>query len=326
MARLESEGKMGFYPTPKKSLGYIKYFLLFYASDCTKNIHLLDPCCGEGEALDFFICPMGVRWGIELDPVRAEKASKTLDHVIQCSIFDARVNPLGRMGLLWLNPPYSSDEGERTEMKFLKHAIKWLATDGVLVFIVPEVIFEKESNRRWISEHFKDIRVFRLSVEDYPRFKQVVLFGVKRSERVEDPEEVFSPPPYQHIEVSNISPYIVPVTDGPTIFQAGDGVTEEDVRKNRENVLKKLKEIGFLQDTESLTIRPIFPLRKGHLVSLITCGVINGKVEIGDNFLVIKGFSDRVETVRETDKEKIITNTYRVGIRVMGPDGWYDVT
>ena len=60
--------------------------------------------------------------------------------MILCSIFDARVNPLGSMGLLFLNPPYDTEEGERVEMKFLKHSLKWLCPDGVLIFIVPEHI------------------------------------------------------------------------------------------------------------------------------------------------------------------------------------------
>lgn len=323
MARLEAESKMGFYPTPEKSLRVIGSWISFPRY---RDVHLLDPCCGEGDAIMGLYSPYATRWGIELDPKRAEEASKNLNHVVQCSIFDARINPLGQMGLLWLNPPYSTEEGERVEMKFLRHAIKWLSVDGVLVFIVPEGIFGKESTRRWIAEHFRDIKIFRLVREDYPQFKQAVLFGYKRLERIEDPESIPAPP-YPHIEDIAVDPYKVPSTDGPKVFQGGDSITEDDILKNRENVLKKLKEIGLLQDNQILAVRPIFPLRKGHLISLVTCGVINGKVEIGGGeFLVIKGFSDRVETVRETDKEKITTNTYRVGIRVMGPDGWYDVT
>ena len=72
------------------------------------------------------------------------------------------------MGLLWLNPLYNSENGERTEMKFLKHSIKWLCYHGILVFIVPEHILEREKDRVWIGQHFSDITFLRLDRDDYP--------------------------------------------------------------------------------------------------------------------------------------------------------------
>ena len=146
---------------------------------------------------------------------------------MQGSILDARINPLGSVGLLYLNPPYDWDDGERLEMKFLKHAHKWLCTDGVLVFLVPELIFHYEKHRSWIGQYFYDIRIVRVTKADYPAFKQVVLFGKKRKERHET-GTVMSPS-YPYIEDAEASSYAVPLTTGPGVFQGTDTVTDEEV-------------------------------------------------------------------------------------------------
>lgn len=187
MARLESNAKMGYYPTPPHTLSHILDWIMFQKPVGSKGSHLLDPCCGTGEALQQFHLGDSdiITYGVELDAHRAAEAREKLQYAVQGSIFDARINPLGSMGLLYLNPPYDWDNGERVEMKFLKHATKWLCTDGVLAFLVPELIFLYEKHKSWIGQHFYDINVLRVTRADYPAFKQVVLFGKKRKERHE---------------------------------------------------------------------------------------------------------------------------------------------
>jgi len=48
MARLESNKKMGYYPTPKQTLRVIENWI-----SAGYNTNFLDPCCGEGKALGF---------------------------------------------------------------------------------------------------------------------------------------------------------------------------------------------------------------------------------------------------------------------------------
>ena len=137
MARLESNAKMGFYPTPETTLEHLKEWI-----SCGESVHLLDPCSGAGKALAE-LAGQGRTYGIELDQERGAEAKGTLDRFAEGSIFNARINPLGSMGLLFLNPPYDTEDGERVEMKFLKHAHKWLADGGLLVFIVPGHVLEE---------------------------------------------------------------------------------------------------------------------------------------------------------------------------------------
>ena len=161
---------MGYYPTPQHTLLHILNWIAFQKPAGPKGSHVLDPCCGTGEALQqfHFRNPHITTYGVELDAQRVMEACDKLRFAVHGSIFDARINPLASVGLLFLNPPYDWDEGERLEMKFLKHAHKWLCVDGVLVFLVPELIFSYEKHRNWIGQHFYDVRVVRVDEGGLP--------------------------------------------------------------------------------------------------------------------------------------------------------------
>jgi predicted RNA methylase len=335
MARLASNEKMGYYPTPSLSLEHIQRFF----TGVDKLLYVLDPCCGEGYAVSNVLPYSADMWvtayGVELDPERASVAERNIGtgKVLQGSIFDAQIRPLGCFGLLYLNPPYDSEDGERVEIKFLKHANRWLAPKGVLVFIVPEHIFEKPDHREWIGQHFRSIRVYRLHRDDFPTFNQVVMFGYKRPSRSEV-GEVIPPPPYQHIEdvtpfLTDRDRYTIPDTDGPTeLFQMKESVTEEDIAGYKPKLLAELDKIRG--KAESLTqLSPLLPLRKGHLVTLLTAGALDGRIDTPDGFLLVKGFSERVRYTREEDDKEITTDTYNVCVRVIDATGekprWFDI-
>ena len=322
MARLESNLKMGFYPTPDKTLQLLRGWLVF-----KDHAKILDPCCGPGAALARLTkYSNAATYGVELDRERADQAAGKLNYLALGSIFDVRINPLASIGLLYLNPPYDTENGERVEMQFLKHATKWLCDSGTLVFLVPEHIFDVDKYRLWISHHYSDIRIVRVHRDDYPLFKQAVMFARKRDESRYTKPSVFPEKPYRHIEDASPVPYIASYTPGPEIFQGTDAVTDEDVSNNRENVLREIQRMAGTH-TGAVILRPLLPLRKGHLVSLITAGTIDGRVESIDGPLVIKGFHDRKEERRIEDDVEITKETFSVGIRVMetGKGVWYDI-
>jgi hypothetical protein len=261
---------------------------------------------------------------MELDAHRAVEAGEKLRFAAQGSIFDTRINPLGSMGLLYLNPPYDWDNGERLEMKFLKHAHKWLCTDGVLVFIVPELIFLYDKHRSWIGQYFSDIRVVRVARDDYPAFKQVVFFGKKRKERHEAGR--MASPPYPYIDDLDPAEYMVPLTEGPKVFQGTDTVTDEEVIGHWANVIREIASI-CKQSSVTSQLSPLLPLRKGHLTSLLTAGILDGRVDTVDGPMILKGFSDRTKSTYYEDDKEITHDTFSVGIRVIEPfkGVWYDI-
>jgi hypothetical protein len=317
MARLESNSKMGYYPTWETTLRHLRGWI-----SCGEATHTLDPCCGTGGALAE-IAQGTHTYGIELDHNRAQSAGDILAECVEGSIFTARINPLGSMGLLFLNPPYDASDGERVEMQFLKAAHKWLAHGGVLVFIVPEHVFASERTQRWIAHRYDDLHTVRVARQDYPRFNQVILFGRKRPEGEPSP---FSP--VGHC-INDETPrvYTVPETSGPTVFQGDPTITHDEILAHQPKLARVLREIS--KDTGDTTqLSPILPLRKGHMVSLLTSGVLDGTLETDRGPLIVKGFSDRVETsaVDADETHEIVRNSFSVGIRVIEEGGWYDIT
>lgn len=317
--RLKGRVKAGFYPTPEKTLQEVKRWL----SNPQKTF-VLDPCCGEGEALHRVV-PESYCYGIELDDNRANRAKALLgeDKVISASVFDISIIPLECFGLLWLNPPYDTGDGERVEFTFLKHTIRWLARNGVLVYIVPERLFEKRNIRTWLSLHLRDIKIMRIHPDEFPEFKQVVLFGYKKDKKDLKFSEVL-PPPYPFITECQPEPYDIPLTPGPKVFQH-NRITEKDIENNYNNLWKYIYSLKPAMFTD--TISPLFPLRKGHLTCLIATGALDGRIDIPGGYLVIKGFSSRASSSYETDEHWITVNTYTIGIRVIDTvkKQWYDL-
>jgi hypothetical protein len=209
-------------------------------------------------------------------------------------------------------------------MKFLKHSHKWLCPEGVLVFLVPELIFLYEKHRSWIGQHFHDVRVLRATRKDYPAFKQVVLFGKKRKERHET--GTVGSPPYPHIEDVEASSYMIPLTDGPAVFQGTDTVTDQEVANHWPHLVREIESICRSSETTT-QLSPLLPLRKGHLTSLLTAGILDGKVDTVDGPMILKGFSDRAQSTYCEDDKEITHDTFSVGIRVIEPmkGVWYDI-
>lgn len=321
MARLEAQAKMGYYPTPEETLEYIKEKL-----DISPGALLLDPCCGGGGALMSIADEGGISYGIELDTERAVRASDMLDTVLCGSIYEAIIRPLDSFSMLYLNPPYDWEDGERAEFRFLKQSHKWLMKGGVLVYLLPEHVLTTEKVARFIGRRYADIRVFRFTRDDYPAFKQVVLFGVKREDEVEG---TFPMPPYPYIEDTDGVVYNVPPGNIPQVFEL-EGIRPEDIEGYRPTAVKSLLETVCGTQREDNILSPLFPLRKGHLVSLLMSGVLNGQLKDGARKLVFKCYTERhksTRTVEDGGETKEITNdSYVSGIRVIEKGQWYDVT
>jgi hypothetical protein len=110
------------------------------------------------------------------------------------------------------------------------------------------------------------------------------------------------------------------------VFQGTDTITDEEVLNHWPNVVREIESISRRCDgTKQLS--PLLPLRKGHLISLLTAGILDGKVDTVDGPMILKGFSDRVESKYYEDDKEITHDTFSVGIRVIEPQKgvWYDI-
>ena len=125
--------------------------------------------------------------------------------------------------------------------------------------------------------------------------------------------------------MSILNPTRFPPTTGPAIFQGDVSVTDDEIAANWPKLNRILGEIGH-DNGGTAQLSPILPLRKGHMVSLLTSGVLDGTIETAAGPLIIKGFSDRIETSTIDEEHEIVRNTFTVGIRVIEGGRWYDIT
>jgi hypothetical protein len=70
------------------------------------------------------------------------------------------------------------------EQVFLEHCYRWLKPGGVLILVVPGD--KLHVCDQVLAVHFKEKRVYRLSAPDSVKYKQVVLFGLRRTRRERD--------------------------------------------------------------------------------------------------------------------------------------------
>jgi len=183
--RPQGQTKLGFFPLPVVEAARLRNCLAFASA-----FSALDPCVGDGVAFIHLLHGVTAhRYGIEIDAYRAEQARALGIETLQADTMDVRCPP-DAVSLLYLNPPYDWESGEgnnqRLESVFLEHCYRWLKAGGVLIFVIPQVRLAKCA--RLLSEHFTDLRVFRLSEAACLQYRQIVVLATrrKRHSRVTD--------------------------------------------------------------------------------------------------------------------------------------------
>lgn len=309
MARLGSQAKAGFYPTPERVCGQLKQLL-----DIEKDARLLDPCCGEGKTLAALAAGSDAfTYGIELDHQRATEARTRISHLLWGdALVEMRISAAA-FGLLYLNPPYdyemsTDNKAERLEVLFLKRYQENLQKDGWLVLVIPFNILKNCA--AILGRRFEMLQVFGFPVEEFQVFKQCVVLGRKRplvakdqADKTErslawladrDPEEFLKITP----GLADCStPITIPAPKSPWL-------TFRCTRIDPLQVIPLVRKCGLLGDLlqnnlvpgQCHSIRPLAPLKNGHLALMLAGGYMNGEIEMDGKRLIIKG------VVRKTEK------------------------
>lgn len=308
--RLAGRAKAGFYPTPSSVVQRIIHFIKPCPEPVegpgTDRVRILDPCCGLGDPLKAMAGHTKAEsYGIELDRNRAEAAKGKLSRVIRSDTFSARVQA-GAFSLLFLNPPYDQDDHGRLEHRFLVQSTAWLAPRGLLIYIIPQGRYHQNA-LRYLASWYDGIRLFRFPDEDYGRFKQTVLFGVKKPRAYWDPnlQEQMKGPlrgtlPALPLEGPPL--YTLPAVpgNGDILFRSGEADPEEALAEIAVHGAWRLPEVieNLEPDGKPCPVRPLMPLRQGHLAQLIAAGFINNQVlEKDGKRLLIKGRTSK-STIR----------------------------
>jgi hypothetical protein len=324
MARLGSQAKAGFYPTPESVCGQLKQLL-----DIDKDARLLDPCCGEGKTLAALAAETGaITFGVELDHQRAIEARTRISRQLWGdALVEMRIS-MASFGLLYLNPPYDYEmaldsQAERQEARFLKRYQETLQRDGWLVLVIPYTILKFCAVI--LARHFEMLQVFAFPAEEFQVFKQCVVLGRKRAlvpkgQSAEtkrslawlsgrDPEEFFKITPQLAACSAQV---IIPAPKSPML-------TFKTPRIDPLEVIPLVRKSGLLNDLlgkdlvpgRCNSIRPLAPLKNGHLALMLAGGYMNGEIEMDGKRLVIKGVVCKTEKVQSVSEnaagEAIIT-------------------
>ncbi len=314
MARLESQAKAGFYPTPDTVFRSLQRIL-----DIEEHVRLLDPCCGEGKTLATLADgTCGVTFGIELDHCRATRARDNLSHALWSdALIEAHVSPAA-FGLLFLNPPYDYEmapdsKAERQEARFLKRYQHTLQKDGWLILVIPYTVLKFCA--AILARYFEKLQVLAFPAEEFQQFKQCVVLGRKRplvakdqargTERSltllsgKEPDDFLNTTPSL-----DSCDYRLTIPTPKTTH-----LTFKSTRIDPLEVIPLVRKCGLVDDIlrdllpkECNSIRPLAPLENGHLALMLAGGYMNGEIELNGQRLVIKGLVSKTEKVQSVSE------------------------
>lgn len=281
--RLEGVAKAGYYPTPPSVVERVSALIRPASHSSRQAMRLLDPCCGTGAALRQIADVMGGEtYGVEIARDRADKAQAAIDHVISGSAFAVRLAH-GAFSCLWLNPPYDhNDESKRLEHAFLTVMTRALGPGGLLVFIIPQRRLAVSA--RYLAAHYTRLTCYRFPDPEYAAASQIVLLAVKRDVVVgkNDVQRGIEAWAVEDLPALPSAASVEPLYDlralpgGPILFASQVFDPETAAEEGRRAGLWANPILADrLWPAEERRVRPLMPLRRGHLALLIAAGFLN---------------------------------------------------
>jgi len=311
MARLASQAVAGFFATPPRVVDALCRLVAPVSEHGKRVTRALDPCAGTGEPIEAIARAVGAEsYGIEINEDRAEKCRARLDHVLATSAFTIRLAN-GAFSLLMCNPPYDQDdEKRRLEHAFLTSLSRALCPGGVLMFLIPQR--RLATSARYLAAHFTGFRPYRFPDPEYADFRQMVLLATKKAQATLDPNaqarlELWSsaelPPLSDEPDGSPINVPTLPRADilfAPLAFDPTLAAREA----RRRGVWTQPAFAEQLWPPDEQPVRPLMPLRRGHLALLIAAGLLNDVVlQQDDRRVLVKGRTRKELVDVETDDE-----------------------
>jgi hypothetical protein len=206
---------------------------------------------------------------VEIDANRVEQPTAMGIETLQANAMDFRCPPEA-VPLLYLNPPYDWESAEsnnqRLEFVFLEHRYRWLKAGGVLLFVIPQLRLAKCA--RLLSEHFTDLRVFRLTEPACLEYKQIVVLATKNELEPlgDNPEVQYELPASEPVVLTHV---------GIALDEVEDLLLESAAYRQADRVL--------LPKLNNVRGRPLTPLHGGHVGLLCTAGMLNGVFGEGED-------------------------------------------
>lgn len=317
MTRLANIEKAGYFPLPVDISHLLKGYI-----HVPHGGRLLDPCAGEGGAL----LALATQWqmepfGCELHRKRANQARNSINQFLQNErtwlhtdslptriIQDDYRNlqaPRESFNLLYLNPPYDRDkEMGRLEYQWLRDTRVLLQQDGVLIWVIPHHILQMTRACRYLASHFHSIRVYRFPDPLYNRFKQIVVFGVRRPKSTIPDNHVVQN--LKQMGAGEIPLSMLTEQTGEPLYQlpklstGTSGFYFRSLFVDPREAIMEARKVGVGQTAvyrqhldptmEHTPLQPLTPLKIGHMNGIIAAGHLDNQVLHEDETrLLIKG-------------------------------------
>lgn len=172
-----------------------------------------------------------------------------------------------------------------------------LCPGGLLVFIVPQKRLALSA--RYLAGHYTRLACYRFPDPDYADFGQVVLMAVKRDGAVGEAHwraqiEGWASEPLPELPAAGSAEplYDLPALEaGPVLFASQFFDPEAAAQQARQSGLWASPALAErLWPAEERPVRPLMPLRRGHLAVLIAAGFLNNiLLEAGGRRILVKG-------------------------------------
>lgn len=319
IGRLMNNVKMGYYPTDLANIEHILRGTAFPAEMIT---NVFDPCCGCGKALRKLAQGNNCyAYGVELDESRATEAQTRLHRVAFGSFFHSRISHEA-FHVMLLNPPYLSVLNEsgnksRHEKRFLVDGLWHLMIGGLLIYIIPYYRLTPDICRI-LSDNFEDLSVWRFTEDEFQKFKQVAVLGLRRK-RIDGSAGVsslakyaFNPELLPCITEMEAGRYPLPAVPKTVEVFRGERFNEKELEQQltRSDSFTRLMAHSELDKAGK---RPLLPLSIGQVGLIGGSGLINGLVDC-DTPHIIKGRI--VKEKRVSSEEQYSTRGMHMGSEV----------
>jgi hypothetical protein len=237
----------------------------------------------------------------------------------------------GGYNFLYLNPPYDDDEEDgRLEYQWLVNTRPWLQPGGLLVWVVPQHMLRFRKATRYILSWYDQVQIYRFPDATYDQFKQIVLFGVHRSKAVAPDGEMVERLAQQAMSKEMLTPLTAPSVGSTPLSRSGQAnsdpiytlpplIIKHSTFKFRSqfvdpgDALIEAQQMGASTTSawrnhldphsDQVALRPLTPLKIGHMNSIIAAGHLNNQVlSEGEERSLIKGRSYKVTRADENEE------------------------
>jgi hypothetical protein len=298
---------------------------------------ILDPCAGEGEALDTLAQTLSVPpelvYGVELERDRRAATAKRMPeaHILEpCSFFDAKITA-GSFSVVWCNPPFDHNvKGGRAEVDFLLRVTRLLIPGGILCLVIPEHVAERcyQPIPHHLAIWYEKLAVLTFPEEHRP-FREVVIIGIRRRSEVPLDSQMWDRDVMRCPLADCTATWETPERQvAPKSFEKA-GMTPEDLWEalSTSPLWKLTTEVP-----EVAKPRPPLPLSRGHLALLLASGQLDGVVSPpGETPHAVRGTARKVPSTPTVTIEELegggertvttIQERIELVVRTVTPDG-----